>query len=54
MVKKDRQILLDELTEDFNKTLQISVCSKTVKRKLHEKGYYGRVGKKKPLVSEIN
>jgi len=54
MVKKDRQTSLEELTEDFNKTLQISVCSKTVKRKLHEEGYYGRVGKKKPLVSEIN
>jgi len=30
MVKKDRQTSLEELTEDFNKTLQISVCSKTV------------------------
>lgn len=46
MVKKDRQTSLDELTEDFNKTLQISVCSKTVKRKLHEEGYFGRVEKK--------
>ncbi|CAB4394295.1 unnamed protein product [Rhizophagus irregularis] len=33
MVKKDRQTSLEELTEDFNKTLQISVCSKTVKQR---------------------
>lgn len=48
IIKKDRQTSLDELTETFNKTLQISTSSKTIKRKLHEEGYYGRVGKKNP------
>src|ERR1700722_3232837 len=54
IVKNDRQASLDELTENFNKTLHISVSSYTVKCKLHEEGYYERVGKKKPLVSERN
>ncbi|CAB5358599.1 unnamed protein product [Rhizophagus irregularis] len=31
MVKKDRQTSLEELTEDFNKTLQISVCKRKVR-----------------------
>ena len=54
IVKEDRQTSLDELIEKFSKTLQISVSNSTIKRKLHEEGYYGRVGKKKPLVSEVN
>jgi len=54
IVKEDRQTSLDELTEKFSKTLQISVSNSTIKRKLHEEGYYGRLGKKKPLVSEVN
>ena len=54
IVKKNRQILLDKLTENFNKFLQISACSKTIKYKLYEKDYYSHIGKKKPLVSKIN
>src|SRR5436305_13395950 len=43
-----------EITEQFNQSLNISVCSKTVIRTLHSMGYYGRTGRKKPLVFEIN
>ncbi|GES75580.1 aminoacyl tRNA synthase complex-interacting multifunctional protein 1-like [Rhizophagus clarus] len=41
MVKKNKQTSLEELTEDFNNSLQISVSSKIVSRKLHKEGYYG-------------
>jgi len=36
IVKKNQQILLDELIENFNKSLQILTCSKTIKCKLHK------------------
>jgi len=53
-VKKDRSITLEPLTEAFNKSLTISVSSRTVQRTLHNYGFYSRVAKKKPLVTEKN
>jgi transposase len=52
--KKDRSATLEEITEDFAEGLTISVSKDTVKRTLHSEGYYGRIAKKKPLVSETN
>jgi len=46
-VKKDRSITLEPLTEAFNKSLTISVSSRTVQRTLHNYGFYSRVAKKK-------
>src|SRR5438132_10377260 len=53
-VKKDRSITLETLTEAFNKSLNNSVRSRTVQRTLHNYGFYSRVAKKKPLVTEKN
>ena len=52
--KKDRTATLEEVTEDFATGLTISVSSDTVRRALHSEGYFGRIAKKKPLVSETN
>jgi len=48
-VKKDRSIMLEPLTEAFNKSLTISVSSRTVQRTLHNYGFYSRVAKKKAI-----
>ena len=52
--QEDRSIMLELLTEAFNKSLTISVSSRTVQRTLHNYGFYSRVAKKKPLVTEKN
>jgi transposase len=54
IVKEDRQQSLDEITKKFNESLSISVCPSTIKHVLHYEGYFGRAGKRKPLVSEAN
>lgn len=54
IVKKNRNNSIIELTEKFNNSLEITVSADTVRHILHEAGYYGRVAKKKPLVSESN
>lgn len=53
-VKSDRAMSLDELTNKFQENLNISISRNTIRSALHELGYYGRVAKKKPLVSEKN
>lgn len=42
------------ITEEFNKSLTISASKRTVQRTLHYYGFYSRVAKRKPLVSEKN
>ncbi len=54
IVQQNCKQAVEEITEQFNQYLNISVCSKTVIRTLHSMGYYGRTGRKKPLVSEVN
>lgn len=54
IVKKDRQQSLDEITEEFNNLSITSACRNTIRSILHSEGYFGRAGKRKPLVSEIN
>ncbi|GET02902.1 transposable element Tc1 transposase [Rhizophagus clarus] len=54
IVKKDRQQSLDEITKKFNDGLPSPVCNSIVKHILHSEGYFGRTGKRKPLVSEAN
>src|SRR6266511_3164155 len=53
-VKKDRNIAIEELTDKFNKSLTISVSTSTVRNYLHQEGYFGKVKKKKPFISESN
>ena len=54
IVQQNRKQAVEEITEQFNQYLNISVCSKTVIRTLHSMGYYERTGRKKSLVSEVN
>lgn len=54
IVKEDRQQSLEEITEKFNTSLTISTSTSTIRRTLHENGFFGRAGLRKPLVSEKN
>lgn len=54
LVKENRGNTLEEITENFNTKMSISVSKRTVQRTLHKKGYSGHAAKKKPLVSEKN
>jgi transposase len=54
LVKENRNKTLEELTENFNTNMSISVSKRAVQRVLHKKGYSGHAAKKKPLVSEKN
>ena len=49
-----RSATLDQLTEEFNKNLTILVSKRTVQHTLHYYGFYSRIAKRKPLVSEKN
>src|SRR6266542_4294200 len=53
-VKKDQNIAIEELTDKFNKSLTILISTSTVRNYLHQEGYFGRVAKKKPFISESN
>ena len=46
IVWQNRKQAVEEITEQFNQSLSISVCSKTITRALHSMGYYGRTGRK--------
>ncbi|CAH1758025.1 2171_t:CDS:2 [Entrophospora sp. SA101] len=52
IVKKDRTQTLFNVTDRSNGTTNLSVSSSTVRRYIHELGYYGRAGLRKPLISE--
>ncbi|CAG8573440.1 8064_t:CDS:1, partial [Ambispora leptoticha] len=54
IVKDNRQQSIDEITEKFNTGLEILVSSKTIRRNLHESGFFGRAGLRKPFISEEN
>ena len=54
VVNEDRQQSLDKITEKFNQLSLISTSSFTIRRTLHNEGFYGRADKRKPLISEAN
>lgn len=55
IVTKNRQITLDELTEEMVKVMnKKSVCANTVRHYLHEVGFHSLVAVRKPLISEVN
>jgi transposase len=54
IVKENRQQAVNEITEKFNTAMSVSVSSRTVQRTLHESGFYGRAGLRKPFISEEN
>lgn len=54
ILKKDRKATLQEMHENFVSSTSTDVCERTLKNCLHEQGFYGRVGVRKPFVSEKN
>lgn len=54
IAKENRSNTLEELTENFNTAMNISVSSRTIQRALHKEGFSGHAAKKKPLISEKN
>lgn len=50
----NRKDSADEITEKFNNLGLTGLSTITARRVLHEHGYHGRVGQRKPLVSESN
>ena len=50
----NRKDSADEITEKFNNLGLTEPSTITARRVLHEHGYYGHVGQRKPLVSESN
>lgn len=54
ITKENRFNTLEELTENFNTAMSISVSSRTLQRALHKEGYSGHAAKKKPFISEDN
>src|SRR6185437_9636168 len=45
---------LEQLTEKYNSLSLTSVSTSTARRVLHNHEYFGRIGKRKPFVSETN
>ena len=54
LTKENRNKTLEEITENFNTAIDITISSRTVQRTLHEEGYSGHAAKKKPFISEKN
>ncbi|GBB85332.1 hypothetical protein RclHR1_01190008 [Rhizophagus clarus] len=54
IIKEDRQQSLEEITKKISECLLSPVSNNTVRHVLHSEGYFGRAGKRKPLVSEAN
>ncbi len=54
IVYKDHKQAIEEITEEFNQTLNVLMSKRTIQHTLHSIGYYGHTGRKKPLVSEVN
>jgi len=53
-VQKNRHKPLEEITEMFNQNSTNPVSADTVRRYLHEEGFYSRIALRKPFVSEEN
>ena len=53
-VKENRKVSIEEITESFNQLGLTQISTSTSRRILHKHDYFGRIGKRKPFVSEIN
>ena len=53
-VREDRQESLQQLTAKFNDLGLTTISASTARRVLHKHEYFGRVGTRKPFVSEDN
>jgi transposase len=53
-VKENRKVSIEEITENFNQLSLTQISTSTSRRILHKHDYFGRIGKRKPFVSENN
>lgn len=53
-IKTDRRKSASAVKSEIEKELGISLHANTIRNRLHEIGFYGRVARKKPLVNKIN
>lgn len=53
-VKENRKNSIEEITESFNQLNLTPISISTSRRILHKYDYFGRIGKRKPFVSENN
>ena len=53
-IKVDRRKSASTVKGEVEKELGISLHANTIRNRLHEIGFYGRVARKKPLVNKIN
>ena len=54
LLKENRWTNIHELIDNFVASTSTNINTRIVKRYLHDQGFYGRVGVKKPLVIESN
>jgi DDE superfamily endonuclease/Transposase len=54
LLKQNRRTNITELRDNFIETTSTTVCINTLRHNLHENGFYGRAGVRKPLVNETN
>jgi len=54
ILKENRRTNLQELRENFVASTSTDVSMITIQPLLHEQGFFGRIGTRKPLVSEVN
>ena len=54
VVKENRKVPLNILNEKFTQATSTEVSTHTLQRCLYEKGFFSRIGKRKPFVNEIN
>ena len=53
-VKENRKVSVEDITENFNKLGLTQISTSTSRRILHKYDYFGRIGKRKPFISENN
>lgn len=53
-IKVDRRKSASAVKSEIEKELSVSLHANTVRNRLHEIGFYGRVARKKPLVNKVN
>ena len=53
-IKEDRKASLEQITESYNQLGLTQISTSTARRVLHKNDYFGRIGKRKPFVSEDN
>ena len=52
--RENRKDSLEEITEYFNKLNLTQISNSIARRILHKNNYFGRIGKRKPFISEDN